>query len=155
MDTPEGEVKKLCKALFARVGAYRAMVVTFGFGESGHPDFLVCLHGALIGVETKATAKSPVTKLQRLRLKQVRAAGGLAFIVYDANYPSFETLVLYVHHHVKTAMQRIADERGIAFGALKPWIDYNPLTLSGAAWQAAYRRVRQSPEEKNNARRDS
>ncbi|MGF6599771.1 hypothetical protein P3T23_004505 [Paraburkholderia sp. GAS448] len=143
MSTPEGEIKARCKALFARVGAYRAMVVTFGYGESGHPDFLVCLHGALVGVETKATTKSPVSALQRLRLKQIRAAGGLAFVVHADNYPAFEALVLLVHVHVRTAMQRIADERGIAVSTLKAWTDYNPLALGGAAWQAAYRRSRQ------------
>ncbi|RQH06607.1 hypothetical protein [Paraburkholderia dinghuensis] len=155
MGTPEGEVKQRCKALFTRVGAYRAMVVTFGFGESGHPDFLVCLHGALIGVETKATAKSPVSALQRLRLKQIRQAGGLAFIVHDGNLVVFEQMLLAVHRHVGGAMQRIADERGVALATLKPWTDYNPLTLSGTAWQAVCRRMRQNPEEGKHARRHS
>jgi hypothetical protein len=137
--TPEGKIKALCKALFRRVGAYRVMIVTYGYGESGHPDFLVGLHGVLIGVETKATRTEHPSKLQLLRLQQIRDAGAMAFVVNADNFQAFETLIIFVNTNVSSAIQRIADERGIARSALKPWIDYNPLVLSAAAWQAAHR----------------
>jgi hypothetical protein len=142
MSTPEGRVKALCKALFASVGAYRAMIVTYGYGESGHPDFLVGLHGVLIGVETKATARDHPSRLQLLRLGQIRRAGGMAFVVNADNYPAFEKLIIFVNTNVSSAIQRIADERGIARSSMKPWADYNPLVLSAAAWQAAHRYLR-------------
>lgn len=140
--TPEGQIKKRCKALFRRVGAYRAMVVTYGYGESGHPDFLVCLHGVLLGVETKATEKKPPTKLQLFRLRQIRQAGGMTFVVHAGNYAAFETLILFINTNVSYAKQRLADERGVTSTMLRAWVDYNPLELSAAAWQSAHRYLR-------------
>ena len=54
MATPEAKVKAKVKAILKNLGAYYVMPVTSGYGNSGAPDFLVCIRGKFIGIECKA-----------------------------------------------------------------------------------------------------
>lgn len=51
---------------------------TTSYSRKGTPDLAVCFHGIFIGIEVKAPGKRP-TKLQKLRIEQIREAGGFAF----------------------------------------------------------------------------
>lgn len=83
MATPEGRVKEKVKKLCRKYGAYYAMPVMMGMASNGTPDFLLCHKGYFAGVETKANRKRKPTKLQRLRLAEIAAAGGSAMVVCD------------------------------------------------------------------------
>jgi hypothetical protein len=88
--TPERRVKAKVRKVLDKLGAYYTMPVTGGFGNSGAPDFLVCLHGRFIGIECKAGKNTP-TPLQEKNLRQLSQAGGIALVVNDENVDAFET----------------------------------------------------------------
>lgn len=82
--TPEAKVKKRVKEILNDVGAYYAMPVGTGFGNSGVPDFLVCKEGLFYGIECKANGGKP-TALQLKHLDDIRKAGGIAMIIDETN----------------------------------------------------------------------
>jgi len=87
--TPESKVKKRVKDILKNLGAYYVMPVTSGYGNSGAPDFLVCIRGKFIGIECKSGKKKP-TALQEKNLNLIDNAGGWTFVV---NEESVEQLV--------------------------------------------------------------
>ena len=66
------------------------MPVTGGYGNSGAPDFLVCLNGKFIGIETKA-GKGKTTLLQDLNLDKIRKAEGFALVIREEDVASLDT----------------------------------------------------------------
>lgn len=88
--TPERRVKTKVRKVLDKLGAYYTMPVTGGFGNSGAPDFLACLHGRFLGIECKA-GKNTTTPLQEKNLRQITEAGGIALVVNDENVDVFET----------------------------------------------------------------
>ena len=82
--TPEKAVKKQVRAILDELGAYYVMPVTGGYGSQGAPDFLVCLKGKFVGIETKA-GKGKTTALQDLNLQKIRDAGGVALVIYETD----------------------------------------------------------------------
>lgn len=90
--TPERRVKAKVRKVLDKLGAYYTMPVTGGFGNSGAPDFLACLHGRFVGIECKA-GKNTTTPLQEKNLRQITEAGGIALVVNDENVDVFENLL--------------------------------------------------------------
>ena len=82
--TPEAKVKKKVREVLQALGAYYVMPITGGYGNSGAPDFVVCLDGRFIGIECKA-GKGKTTALQEKNLAQIRSAGGLAIVINEEN----------------------------------------------------------------------
>ena len=79
MMTPEGKVKKEIKTWLKAQGAYFFMPVQTGYGASSL-DFLCCIDGDFIGIETKAPGKKP-TPRQAIVMQDILAAGGDAYCV--------------------------------------------------------------------------
>ena len=79
--TPEGRVKAQLKKLLAEHGAYYHMPVQNGMGAPSL-DFICCHRGCYFGIETKAGNKKP-TPRQETTMKQIRLAGGLAFLINE------------------------------------------------------------------------
>jgi hypothetical protein len=48
-----------------------------GYGKSGVPDIVACIEGRFWGIEVKREGKA-ATVLQRRRMDEIEAAGGLA-----------------------------------------------------------------------------
>lgn len=82
--TPESKVKARVKKILTELGAYYAMPVTGGFGNSGVPDFLICVKGKFYGIECKANGGKP-TALQLKHLDDIRKAGGIALVIDETN----------------------------------------------------------------------
>lgn len=82
--TPEGKVKESVKKVLKELGAYYAMPMGTGFGNSGTPDFLVCFKGKFIGIECKANGNKP-TALQYKYLKDIQDCGGMSLVVDEMN----------------------------------------------------------------------
>ena len=57
---------------------------TGGYGKSGVPDIIGCYHGYFFGVECKAGKNKP-TPLQEKNLREIREAGGVAFVINEDN----------------------------------------------------------------------
>lgn len=88
--TPEGKVKAKVKKVLNDIGAYYAMPVGTGFGNSGVPDFLVCLRGRFYAIECKANG-GKTTALQEKHLADIRDAGGVSLVVHEANVENLRT----------------------------------------------------------------
>jgi hypothetical protein len=91
MATPEAKVKARVKAILKDLGAYYVMPVTGGYGNSGAPDFLVCIRGKFIGIECKSGNKKP-TALQLKNLDLIDMAGGWTFVINEENVSSLVNL---------------------------------------------------------------
>lgn len=82
--TPEKKVKEKIKALCKEHGAYYAMPVMQGMASNGTPDILIGHRGYFAGVEAKAGKGKP-TKLQMVRLSEIRHAGCTALVINENN----------------------------------------------------------------------
>lgn len=78
MKTPEGYEKDDIDTYLRDIGAYVIKPATYGYGASGHADRIFCYRGRFGSIEVKREGKAP-TKLQELRMEEVRIAGGRTF----------------------------------------------------------------------------
>lgn len=78
----EGHVKKAVRELAEFVGAYHVMSVPVGYGKQGIPDFLLCVRGRLVGVETKFRTNR-VSAHQVRELKAIHQAGGISVVANE------------------------------------------------------------------------
>lgn len=90
--TPEAKVKAKVKKVLNELGAYYAMPVTGGYGNSGVPDFLICKAGLFYAIECKANGNKP-TALQLKHLEDVRKAGGVALVIDESNVNQLKELM--------------------------------------------------------------
>lgn len=90
--TPERKVKLAVRKVLDKLGAYYVMPVTGGYGNSGAPDFLICIRGRFVGIECKANKNKP-TPLQEKNLHLIEKSGGIAYVVNEDNVGSLETLL--------------------------------------------------------------
>jgi len=90
--TPEALVKKQIKAILKNNGAYYAMPIGMGMGNSGVPDFLVCHKGRFIGIEAKAKENKP-TALQLKHLQEIKDAGGEAYVINEDNLHTLQGIL--------------------------------------------------------------
>ena len=90
--TPEAKVKARIRKILDTTGAYYAMPIGTGYGNSGVPDFLICSKGRFIGVEAKA-GKGKTTALQELHLEKIRASGGIALVINENNIDELKELL--------------------------------------------------------------
>lgn len=80
--TPEGRVKaRLNKRLKELRLLWKYMPVPSGYGMQSL-DYLLCVSGHFVAIETKAKGKRP-TPRQEQTMAEIRAAGGLVFVVED------------------------------------------------------------------------
>jgi hypothetical protein len=71
----ERDVKKRVKEILDEIGAWWFMPVQTGYGKAGVPDFIVCLKGRFIAIETKFGG-GKLTALQRVQAEAINKAGG-------------------------------------------------------------------------------
>ena len=90
--TPEVKVKKQIRKLLDEAGAYYAMPIGTGYGNSGVPDFLLCHRGRFIAVEAKAGSNKP-TALQELHMQRIRNNGGIALVINENNLQELKELL--------------------------------------------------------------
>lgn len=77
----ESQLTTQIKNLLRSKGAYCEKIFGGGFQSSGIPDILCCYHGIFIAIEVKSpTGKGRASDIQKLKVKSIRDAGGIAFI---------------------------------------------------------------------------
>ncbi len=91
--TPEAKVKKQIRAILDAHGVYYAMPIGTGYGNSGVPDFLCCVHGRFLAIEAKA-GKGKTTALQDAHIARIRASGGVAVVVNEGDLVALLDLIL-------------------------------------------------------------
>jgi Holliday junction resolvase len=90
--TPEKKVKDKCVKLLKAYGVYYFFPATHGFGRSGVPDIICCVHGKFLGIECKAGKNTP-TGLQELEMAKIRSAGGVAIVINEENITMLDALL--------------------------------------------------------------
>lgn len=111
--TPEGKVKDKIKRLLKAAGAYYTMPVMTGMATNGTPDFAVCHGCQYIAIEAKA-GSGKLTELQKVRLQEVRAAGGIALVINEKNLAVLEAVLNYISDRNWVAAR--------ALGNLSDWL---------------------------------
>lgn len=94
------------KMLAAFPKSYRFMPVQTGMGASTL-DFLYCVEGLFIAIETKAGTAKP-TPRQQIVVRQIEEAGGLAFVVRDE--ASMEVALSVIREIAADARHRLKGE---------------------------------------------
>jgi pantoate kinase len=87
--TPEAKVKAKIKEILKAHNIYYVMPIGTGYGNSGVPDFLCCVHGYFMAIEAKA-GKGTTTALQEKNLTNVRNSGGVALVINETNLVDIE-----------------------------------------------------------------
>jgi hypothetical protein len=80
--TPEAKVKEKIKKILKAHGAWYAMPMGTGYGNSGVPDFLCCIKGRFLAIEAKAGKGIP-TALQEKNLRDIAEAGGYTLVINE------------------------------------------------------------------------
>lgn len=82
--TPEGRVKAMVKRELAALGdqCWKFMPVQSGYGSPAL-DFITCINGWFVAIETKKDSKAKLTPLQLSTKSDMEAAGGIVLVVYD------------------------------------------------------------------------
>lgn len=62
------------------------------FTKSGVPDILACVNGYFVGIEVKAQNGKP-SELQLYNIRQIRKAGGFAYVVYPSGWERFKQII--------------------------------------------------------------
>lgn len=84
--TPEAAVKAAVKAKLTAAGAWFCMPIGTGYGNSGVPDFVCCLAGRFVAIETKAPGKRRnTTVMQDKQIVGIHKAGGVAMVIDNAD----------------------------------------------------------------------
>jgi Holliday junction resolvase len=90
--TPEAKVKASVVKLLKKHNIYHFFPATHGFGRSGVPDIICCMHGLFVAIECKA-GKGKTTALQDRELKRINAARGVTFVINENNQQTLEVFV--------------------------------------------------------------
>ena len=80
----EADVKSEVKKILKSLGAWWFMPVQTGYGVQGIPDFIVCLNGKFVAIETKYGGNK-VTAHQAMQMEKIENASGTALIVDEKN----------------------------------------------------------------------
>lgn len=98
----------LLKMLRAEVGGYWWKVHGGMFQITGNPDICGCVQGLYVAIEAK-DEDNEASGVQLTRIKQIREAGGLAFVTWDA-----KKALKKVKDHVKNfTLQKAKDSRKV------------------------------------------
>ena len=79
-------VKAQVRALFVAHGVERPYMPSSGIGRNGAADFIECIYGRYIAIETKKKGNKP-TELQLLFGAGIRERGGHYWIIYEDGLP--------------------------------------------------------------------
>lgn len=93
--TPEGKVKDAVKAILDNTEqCWYFMPVQNGMGQMGIPDFICCVRGKFLGIETKSKKTSrKLTALQARQIDLINTASGTAVVVNEDNLHDLERIV--------------------------------------------------------------
>ena len=83
------------------------------FTQNGVPDILACVGGYFVGIEVKASNGRP-SELQLYNIRQIRKAGGYAWIVYPSGWETLEKYLINILNGLVYPMSLInANEKEI------------------------------------------
>lgn len=90
--TEEKKFENNIKRYLADKGLYYLKVHGNTFTPNGTPDILACVNGYFLGIEVKAQNGKP-TALQLLKIRNIRDAGGFAYVVYPSGWNKLKAVI--------------------------------------------------------------
>ena len=90
---PEAQVKKAVKRILNHYKVWYFMPSMSGFGRAGIPDFICCIRGRLLGIETKAQ-KGKLTRIQEIEHAGINQAGGVCIVLRPDRIQALEMLIV-------------------------------------------------------------
>ena len=91
--TPEKKVKTAVGKLLKQYDVYHFSPNTHGYGRSGVPDIICCLHGgSFLAIECKAGSNQP-TALQLREIREIQQRKGVAIVINETNLSLLELLL--------------------------------------------------------------
>lgn len=81
--TPEGKIKRKLDKMLKSENIWYYSPQAGPFGRAGIPDRVAIVDGRFVGIECKADRTKKPTALQLSCMKQIEAAGGKCFVVFD------------------------------------------------------------------------
>lgn len=93
--TPEGKVKAMVKKLLDNTPhCWYFLPVQNGMGQSGIPDFICCVRGKFLAIETKSKHTSrKLTALQARQIELINTASGTAVVINEDNIGDLERVM--------------------------------------------------------------
>lgn len=88
----EGSVKQRVKQLIRKYNGYYYMPQAGMYGVAGTPDFLCCVNGKFIAIETKVYGKLP-GPAQKVQLKKIHDSKGTAIVITERDYGILEEIL--------------------------------------------------------------
>ena len=77
----ESQLVSQIKNYLKTKGAYCEKIFGGGFQSAGIPDIIACYRGYFVAIEVKSpTRKGRASDIQKLKIRAIREAGGVAFI---------------------------------------------------------------------------
>ena len=80
----ERDVKAAVKEILKAAGAWWFMPVASGYGRQGIPDFIACVDGKFLAIETKFGGNT-TSPLQKRELEAIELANGTALVIDEGN----------------------------------------------------------------------
>jgi hypothetical protein len=82
----EKKIKEKVKKLLKKYNVFYFMPAASVYGKSGIPDFVCCINGVFVGIETKTSNKGEkgLTALQKRTRDEITAHKGAYIVVFDA-----------------------------------------------------------------------
>lgn len=96
----ENKIKKW----LAANGCYYVKFFANGYTRRGVPDILASVDGFFIGIEVKADNGRP-SELQIDNIREIRASGGYAWIVYPSGWPELKEILTGFLNHDGTRLK--------------------------------------------------
>lgn len=93
--TPEGKVKAMVKAILDNTEqCWYFLPVQNGMGQAGIPDFICCVRGKFLAIETKSKHTSrKLTALQARQIELINTASGTAVVINEDNVDDLKRVV--------------------------------------------------------------
>lgn len=79
----ETDITRQIKQVLFNAGAFPIKIAGGPYQRPGIADLLVCMDGRFIAIEVKRPGIGVLTPIQEQFLKDVRTAGGIAFVAYS------------------------------------------------------------------------
>ena len=88
----EKQVKLQVKKILDKYRVWYFMPMGGGYGKSGIPDFVGCVNGRFIAIETKANGNKP-TALQVKQLREIAEHKGVSIVINENNLQELDDLL--------------------------------------------------------------
>lgn len=105
--TPESKVKQAVKRILKAHNVWYCMPVGGMLGRAGIPDFLACVNGKFLAIETKA-GRGKLTALQQLNLQQIEETGGRALVINENNLSELKRVLYDASREEHSSLSREA-----------------------------------------------